>query len=66
MYDALIKTLGSLPDSTRVYCGHEYTISNLKFARHVEPNNEHIRKKLEWAEVSSPSVQRDTVVSLKS
>lgn len=35
----------------RVYCGHEYTVSNLKFARHVEPDNEVIKKKLAWAKV---------------
>lgn len=35
----------------RVYCGHEYTVSNLKFARHVEPHNEVIKKKLAWAKV---------------
>lgn len=35
----------------RVYCGHEYTVSNLKFARHVEPDNEVILKKLAWAKV---------------
>lgn len=35
----------------RVYCGHEYTVSNLKFARHVEPDNEIIQKKLAWAKV---------------
>lgn len=35
----------------RVYCGHEYTVSNLKFARHVEPDNEVIQKKLAWAKV---------------
>ncbi|RXM31985.1 Hydroxyacylglutathione hydrolase, mitochondrial [Acipenser ruthenus] len=33
----------------RVYCGHEYTINNLKFARHVEPRNDAIKKKLAWA-----------------
>ncbi|GCC35503.1 hydroxyacylglutathione hydrolase, mitochondrial [Chiloscyllium punctatum] len=49
MYRALIDILGSLPPQTRVYCGHEYTINNLKFARHVEPNNEAIRQKLAWA-----------------
>ncbi|XP_059509888.1 hydroxyacylglutathione hydrolase, mitochondrial isoform X2 [Stegostoma tigrinum] len=49
MYRALIDILGSLPSETRVYCGHEYTINNLKFARHVEPNNEAIRQKLAWA-----------------
>ena len=36
----------------RVYCGHEYTINNLKFARHVEPNNTAIQEKLAWAKVS--------------
>uniref|UniRef100_A0A8C2G2I7 Hydroxyacylglutathione hydrolase, mitochondrial n=1 Tax=Cyprinus carpio TaxID=7962 RepID=A0A8C2G2I7_CYPCA len=49
MYKALIDVLGRLPPETRVYCGHEYTINNLKFARHVEPNNEAIQKKLTWA-----------------
>jgi len=38
MYDSLNK-LATLPDSTRVYCGHEYTVANLRFARSVEPNN---------------------------
>lgn len=49
MYRALIEILGSLPPETRVYCGHEYTVNNLKFARHVEPDSEVIRKKLAWA-----------------
>lgn len=49
MYRALVDVLGSLPPETRVYCGHEYTVNNLKFARHVEPDNEVIRKKLAWA-----------------
>ncbi|KAJ8253933.1 hypothetical protein COCON_G00205450 [Conger conger] len=49
MYRALIEVLGRLPPETRVYCGHEYTINNLKFARHVEPNNDAVRKKLAWA-----------------
>uniref|UniRef100_A0A8C5Q8S4 Hydroxyacylglutathione hydrolase, mitochondrial n=1 Tax=Leptobrachium leishanense TaxID=445787 RepID=A0A8C5Q8S4_9ANUR len=49
MYKALIDILGHLPPETRVYCGHEYTINNLKFARHVEPHNEAIMRKLAWA-----------------
>ncbi|XP_034395900.1 hydroxyacylglutathione hydrolase, mitochondrial isoform X1 [Cyclopterus lumpus] len=49
MYKALMDILGCLPPETRVYCGHEYTVSNLKFARHVEPDNEVIQKKLAWA-----------------
>lgn len=38
MHDSLQK-LGALPGDTRVYFGHEYTASNLKFAAHVEPDN---------------------------
>ncbi|KAM8844593.1 hydroxyacylglutathione hydrolase, mitochondrial isoform 1-T1 [Spinachia spinachia] len=49
MHKALIDILGGLPHETRVYCGHEYTVSNLKFARHVEPDNEDIKNKLAWA-----------------
>ncbi|MDJ0865819.1 MAG: hydroxyacylglutathione hydrolase [Myxococcota bacterium] len=46
MFEAMQK-LGALPDSVRVFCGHEYTESNLVFAAHVEPDNETVRTKLE-------------------
>nr|CAD2172195.1 unnamed protein product [Meloidogyne enterolobii] len=46
---ALNEKLGKLPDDTKVYCGHEYTIKNLEFALSVEPNNPNILSKLEWA-----------------
>lgn len=39
MYASLEK-LSSLPDDTRVYCGHEYTLANIGFARTVEPGND--------------------------
>ncbi len=32
--------LRALPDDTRVYCGHEYTQSNARFALSVDPDNE--------------------------
>jgi hydroxyacylglutathione hydrolase len=31
--------LAALPDETRVYCGHEYTLANIRFARAVDPDN---------------------------
>jgi hydroxyacylglutathione hydrolase len=34
--------LAALPDETAVYCTHEYTAANLRFALHVEPDNKHI------------------------
>jgi hydroxyacylglutathione hydrolase len=36
---ASLDKLASLPEETRVFCGHEYTINNLKFALVVEPDN---------------------------
>ena len=34
----------------KVYCGHEYSIQNLTFGNHVEPENEAIRAKLDWCQ----------------
>ncbi|HAA55661.1 MAG TPA: hydroxyacylglutathione hydrolase [Myxococcales bacterium] len=39
--------LGALPHETRVYCGHEYTASNLRFAAKVDPDNAIIQQKLD-------------------
>ncbi len=36
---ASLDALAGLPDATRVYCGHEYTQANLRFAQAVEPDN---------------------------
>lgn len=41
MYISLNK-LAKLPDETVVYCGHEYTLANINFARLVEPENQAI------------------------
>jgi hydroxyacylglutathione hydrolase len=49
MYESLNLKLGALPDDTRIYCGHEYTVGNLRFAETLEPNNPEIAKKLAWA-----------------
>lgn len=34
-----LSSLSALPPATRVYCGHEYTLANLRFAQAVEPDN---------------------------
>ena len=39
MWGSLAK-LRDLPDDTRIFCGHEYTQANIRFARTIEPNNE--------------------------
>jgi hydroxyacylglutathione hydrolase len=47
MVESLTKKLGALPDETRVYCGHEYTVKNLEFTLTVEPGNAKVRETLE-------------------
>lgn len=49
MYTALIDKLSLLPNETNVFCGHEYTLQNLAYGIHVEPNNEDILKRINWA-----------------
>ena len=39
---ASLDALARLPDGTRVFCGHEYTVANLRFAMAVEPGNSDI------------------------
>src|SRR5438046_6903133 len=39
--------LAALPPATRIYCGHEYTVSNLRFALAVEPQSAALRARLE-------------------
>ena len=42
-----ISRFSILPENTKVYCGHEYTQSNLAFAITVEPDNQFIKNKIE-------------------
>lgn len=48
MYQSL-QALKALPDTTEVYCGHEYTVANLQFAQMVEPHNLMINERLKTA-----------------
>ncbi len=47
MVDSLAK-LAALPDGIQVYCGHEYTEKNLRFALTLEPGNAALKAKYEW------------------
>jgi hydroxyacylglutathione hydrolase len=38
--------LMQLPDDTRLYCAHEYTLSNARYAVHAEPDNESVSERL--------------------
>lgn len=45
LYSSL-HTLRNLPDDTKIYCGHEYTRQNLRFAATIEPQNHSINSYL--------------------
>jgi hydroxyacylglutathione hydrolase len=50
MHESLTR-LTELPADTRVYCGHEYTLANLRFAQAVEPENRQITERLAETEL---------------
>ena len=47
-----LSRLAALPGETRVCCAHEYTLSNLKFARAVEPGNRDLADYTAWCEAT--------------
>lgn len=57
---ASLSRLAALPEDTKVYCGHEYTEANLRFALAVEPDNRDARQHLErvqaWRAQDRPSL----------
>jgi hydroxyacylglutathione hydrolase len=45
MWESVSK-IGALPDDTLIYCGHEYTLGNARFAMSAEPENEALKKRV--------------------
>jgi hydroxyacylglutathione hydrolase len=63
---ASLKKLRDLPNDTEIYCGHEYTLANIKFARTIEPDNPMLaaresqaRKQIEEGEPTIPTTIGD-------
>ena len=47
--DQMYRSLGrlvDLPEDTRLYCAHEYTLANARFAAHAEPQNDAVAARL--------------------
>jgi hydroxyacylglutathione hydrolase len=42
---ASLQKLAQLPDDTLVYCGHEYTLDNIRFALSIDPHNSDLIKR---------------------
>jgi len=59
---ASLQKLMALPDDTRVYCGHEYTLANIGFAKAVEPDNAALLER----EASDAQLRRENRPTLPS
>lgn len=44
---ASLHKLTALPDDTKLYCAHEYTLQNLRFAATVEPSSKQIKERIQ-------------------
>ena len=51
MWSSLSKLM-KLPDATKIYCGHEYTLSNGKFALTMEPKNSDLQARMKDVEAA--------------
>ncbi|WP_166359453.1 hydroxyacylglutathione hydrolase [Pseudomonas akapageensis] len=59
---ASLSRLAALPDTTLIYCTHEYTLSNLRFAQAVEPHNPQVTQR--FADVTR--LRNDNRITLPS
>lgn len=75
MWDSLQKII-ALPDDTRIYCGHEYTLANAEFCLSIEPDNPALHTRIEEAKALraqglstlpvSLGIEKDTNVFLRA
>ena len=47
---ANLQRIAALPADVRIYCGHEYTLANARFAAHAEPGNSDVAERLSKVE----------------
>ncbi len=40
-----LKRISQLPNETKIYCGHEYSRANAKFARYIDPDNKYLKQR---------------------
>ena len=61
MVESLLK-IRALPDETKIYCAHEYTLNNANFAQTLEPNNEDLKKKIEEIKKKTQGLQIPSIL----
>lgn len=63
MWSSLLK-LRALPDETRLYCGHEYTLSNARFNQRMDPDNTALKLRAKEVEALRAAGQLTLPISL--
>ncbi len=64
LFDSL-NTLKQLPDDTQVFCAHEYTRQNLKFALTIEPNNQTTQAHLQLLESNPEQISLPSTIGFE-
>ena len=60
-----VEKVAALPEDTQLFTGHDYTLSNAKFAAHVDGGNDAVKQRLEAAEKSKEAGRFWAVTTLK-
>jgi len=64
-----LKEISTLPEHTKIYCGHEYTLSNLRFALEADPANKDLKieydRVCKLSNLSTPSLPSSLAKELK-
>jgi hydroxyacylglutathione hydrolase len=63
---ASLKRLAALPGTTQVCCGHEYTLSNARFALQVDPSNAALQRRQQEAQAMRHAARPTLPISLAS
>lgn len=69
-FQASLARIAALPPETEIYCAHEYTQSNIEFAKHIEPSNldlerkaSHVAKRIGDGGCSLPTTVREELLT---
>jgi len=65
LYQTFIDQLAKLPDDTRIYPGHDYMVTNLKFSQQQEPGNKFAAEMLAVADTQTPDDRTVTTLGLE-
>lgn len=64
LYESVAFKLRNLPDDTRIFCGHDYAVKNLRFALDLEPKNSDAQNKLDEIQNAESSGDQSVISTI--